>query len=233
MPTSTRPTSSTSGSSSVTDQADRQADRRAACWRLAGAVALLVTLGLAVSDQRHLAGEVAGLEALNDLPDAAGWPLRVVMQLGTLWVALAVVAAAAWWTRPLGPRPALAVLVAALVAFRLDNVLKDVIDRPRPPAVLGDLDVRETIGGFGFPSGHTTMAFALAAALHPTLPARWRWLPWTLAAVVGLARLHVGVHWPGDVLGGAALGTAIGSAAWLLVAAPRRDRPAVAGSERG
>lgn len=192
---------------------------RGALVRLAISIAVLVGLMVAVSDQTFLRGEVAVLELANDVPTTAGWPLRVVMQFGTLWVALVVVAAVAWWTRARGPGPTLAVLVAVLIAFRLDNVLKDIVDRPRPPAVLEGLHVREAIHGFGFPSGHATMAFALAASLHPTLPRPWRWVAWALALVVGVARMHVGVHWPADVMGGAALGTAIGTSAWLLVAA--------------
>jgi undecaprenyl-diphosphatase len=141
------------------------------------------------------------------------------MQLGTLVVALVVVAVVAWLTRARGPAPGAAALVAVAIAFRLDNIIKDVVDRPRPPAILDGLYVRETISGFGFPSGHTTMAFALAASLHPSLPRHQRWVLWVLAAVVGVARMHVGVHWPADVVGGAALGTAIGSAAWLAVTA--------------
>jgi membrane-associated phospholipid phosphatase len=77
--------------------------------------------------------------------------------------------------------------------------------------------VREHIDGFAFPSGHTTMAAALAAGLHPTVPPRWRWLPWTLVVLVGAGRLHVGVHWPLDVLGGIALGIAIGATIWLAI----------------
>jgi undecaprenyl-diphosphatase len=177
-------------------------------------------LALAVSDQTFLRGEVGLLDAVNDLPTVAGWPLRVVMQLGTLALALTVTAGVAWLTRDRGRRPALGVLVAVLVAFRADNVLKDVIDRPRPPAVLDDLHVRETASGFGFPSGHTTMAFALAASIHPLLPRRWRWVGWSLASVVGVARMHVAAHWPADIVGGAALGTAVGTAAWLVVATP-------------
>ncbi len=183
-----------------------------------------------MSDQHFLGGEVGLLEAVNDLPAWAGWPLRVVMPLGTLLAGLTVTALTAAWTHRRGPRPALAVLLAVAIAYRLDNVLKDVIERPRPPQVLTMLHVRETIGGFGFPSGHTTMAFALAASLLATLAPRWRWVAWGLAAAVGAARMYVGVHWPADVMGGAALGTAIGSGAWLLVAGPadarRAARPA-------
>lgn len=192
------------------------------------ALVALTALSMAVADQRYLSGERTVLEQVNALPGAVGGPLRVVMQLGTLAVALVVVVlvARATWAR--GPAPTLAVLVAVAIAFRLDNVLKDVIDRPRPPDALTGLDVREAIDGFGFPSGHTTMAFAVAAALHPLLARARRWALWVLATLVGVARMYVGVHWPADVAGGAALGTAIGSAAWLAVTwiAGRGDAPA-------
>ena len=192
--------------------------------RLGGALTVLGALSVLVADQTFLWGETAVLQAANDIPTAPGWPLRVVMQLGTLWVALVVVVVTAWTTRARGAGPALAVAVAVTIAFRLDNVLKDVIDRPRPPGMVDGLHVRETIGGFGFPSGHTTMAFALTASLHPAVAPRWRWIVWTLAAVVGIGRMHVGVHWPADIVGGAALGTAIGTTAWLLVTAARPNR---------
>jgi undecaprenyl-diphosphatase len=202
-------------------------DGRATWLRLVGSLGLLAGLAVAVSDQRYLTGETAVVEALNGVPTAAGWPLRIVMQLGTLWAGIAIAAAVARWVRPV--LATWAVLLAAVVAFRLDNVLKDVIDRPRPPDEVDGLRVRESIDGFGFPSGHSTMAFALAAAVHPMVPVRWRWAPWLLALLVGLGRLHVGVHWPLDVVGGAALGTAIGSAAWLVAAASGARRGGAAG----
>ena len=196
----------------------------AAAALLAVAAVALAGLAVVASDQRILWGEAGAVDAVHGLPDAAGWPLRLVMQLGTLWVAAAVVAAAAWATRTRrGWAPTLAAGIAVALAFRLDNVLKELIERPRPPAVVTDLDVREHISGFAFPSGHTTMAAALAAALHPTLPPRWRWLPWALVILVGTGRLHVGVHWPLDVLGGIALGIAIGALAWLVVGLAARQ----------
>jgi glycosyltransferase 2 family protein len=197
---------------------------RAALVRLAVASAVLAALAVAVSDQTFLTGEVAMLDWVNDLPSGVGWVLRAAMPLGTVTVALAIVAVVAGctWRRELAPSAA--TLGAVVVAYRADNVVKAVISRPRPPGLLAGLQVRETISGFGFPSGHTTMAFALAATVAPTLPRPWRPLPWVLAAAVGLARLYVGVHWPADVVGGAALGTAVGSASWLVAHAwARRD----------
>jgi glycosyltransferase 2 family protein len=178
-----------------------------------------------VADQRFLVGETALLEAVNGLPAWAGWPLPVVMQLGTIWVALPVVAAVGWTTRHHGLRLVLGGLIAVLLAHRLDSLLKVAIERPRPPGLVEGLTVREQVGGFGFPSGHTTMAFALAAALSAGAAPRWRWVPWCLAAAVGAARLYVGVHWPMDLVGGAALGVAIAAAATILVT---RYRPASA-----
>jgi undecaprenyl-diphosphatase len=191
-----------------------------------GSLAVLGLLTAAVSGQTFLTGETAIVQAINEVPTAVGWPFRVVMQLGTLTVALVVVAGVALFARGRGWAPALAALVSVGVAYRLDNILKGIVERPRPPGLVDGLHVREHIGGFGFPSGHTTMAFALAASLHPILPARWRIMVWALAVAVGLARMHVGVHWPADVVGGAALGIAIGAGAWLVGVTLLR-RPAV------
>ena len=195
---------------------------------------MLAVATVVVSDQSYVTGEAALVEAANAVPTWVGWPFRIVMQLGTLWVALVVVGGLAWWTRRAGMLAPAAAAVAVAIAFRTDNWLKDVVDRPRPSAVLDGLEVREHIGGFGFPSGHTTMAVALAAALQPALPRPAQRVAWALAAVVAVTRMHVGAHWPADLVGGAALGVAIGAAAWLVVdrlpacwfAPPERPGPA-------
>jgi membrane-associated phospholipid phosphatase len=63
-----------------------------------------------------------------------------------------------------------------------------------------------------FPSGHTASAFAFATAAGQRIPALS--LPLRgLALLVGYSRIHTGVHYPGDVVAGAAVGSACG---WIV-----------------
>lgn len=68
-----------------------------------------------------------------------------------------------------------------------------------------------------FPSEHTTAAFALAAGIA-MYRLRYGLMLLALAALIAFARVYVGVHYPGDVLGGAAIG--IGIALALRAARP-------------
>jgi undecaprenyl-diphosphatase len=71
---------------------------------------------------------------------------------------------------------------------------------------------------FSFPSGHTlhAMAFSLVALFYyPHLA--WLLLPFTL--LVALSRVVLGLHYPSDVMAGAALGVLIAEASFLLVPA--------------
>jgi len=76
-----------------------------------------------------------------------------------------------------------------------------------------------------FPSGHTASAFAFAEGVSSVLPALG--LPLRLAAVaVGYSRVHVGVHYPGDVAAGALIGRSAGEAAPRLLSTLRRRQEA-------
>ena len=86
------------------------------------------------------------------------------------------------------------------------------------------------VGGLGFVSGHSAVAFALVTVATMWLDRPARIALWCLAAGVAVARIYVGAHLPLDVIGGAALGIACGAAVRLLIGARRHGRDS-AGSQ--
>ncbi len=156
--------------------------------------------------------EEALLRALNGLAalPGVGPACRFVDGRGAVLLLVTIVLVRAWrlrrWEEAL--RAGLAVVVADLVAIRL---FKPLVGRIRPCSELADLLLPTGCGsGEALPSGHATTIFALAAVLG-------RPWAWALAVAVALLRVVAGVHWPGDVLAGAILGTGIGLAARLLL----------------
>jgi len=118
-------------------------------------------------------------------------------------------------------RAVVAAGLSAGLALAIAQVVSRVVDRPRPfvshPGAV-HLFARHAADA-GFPSDHTTAAFAIAVAL--LLRSR----PWGIAALVaatvlGLTRVAMGIHYPTDVLGGAV----IGAVAALVLHHPRLRR---------
>jgi undecaprenyl-diphosphatase len=72
----------------------------------------------------------------------------------------------------------------------------------------------------GFPSDHATAAFAIATAIALRKP-RWGAFALVAATVLSVGRVALGVHFPSDVLAGAALGAAVAVGLWW---APLRTR---------
>ncbi|MBI5890229.1 MAG: phosphatase PAP2 family protein [Nitrosomonadales bacterium] len=100
----------------------------------------------------------------------------------------------------------IAVGLAGTAAYKF---IKGKTLRPRPfnvyPAIVC---VGKTLDQFSFPSGHTLHAVAfgiVAVAYYPAL----LWLVAPFAVLVALSRPILGLHYPSDVLAGAALGAAI------------------------
>ena len=136
---------------------------------------------------------------------------------GALWLVLALAAALVL------RRPHLFVwtLVADGLGELSADVLKDAIPRARPH--VHALVTRPH--SHSFPSGHATTSFACATVLALTLP-RFAVPLLVLAAAVAWSRVYVGVHYPLDVLAGAALGAVIGFCVSRLARRSRRFRSA-------
>jgi membrane-associated phospholipid phosphatase len=126
-----------------------------------------------------------------------------------LWLATAAVLAATGGKR--GRKAALVGVASIAVSSAVTNIVaKRLLPRRRPDrtaaAVPAERQVRMPTS-LSFPSGHAASAFAFATAVGTAIPPLS--LPLHLAAVaVAYSRVHTGVHYPGDTIAGAALGTA-------------------------
>lgn len=109
---------------------------------------------------------------------------------------------------------AIGVAMASGINWGLTVSLKKAIRRDRPHVLYDDvLDIYQIRSDYAMPSGHTSSAFATATSLTLLYPEWYVALPaYAWASAVGMSRIHLGVHYPTDVLAGAALGVA---SAWL------------------
>lgn len=151
---------------------------------------------------------------------ANGRPVRVLrapQQLGTPWV-LPGTAALAW---AVGRRRlAVAAGLALPVEKGLEVGLKKLTVRPRPAKVWSGVHLRDDAPDEGpsYPSGHVAIATALAVLVSRDLSVAARCaLAAVTAGTVGWARVEQGAHLPMDVVGGALLGTAVGTGLTALV----------------
>jgi len=118
------------------------------------------------------------------------------------------------------PRVRAAVIVSVIAALIARYAVKAAIvfAYPRPRPFVGLSAVHPLINILpwenlqSFPSGHAIFFFAIAAALYYFNKKIGFWA-FIIAALIGIARIYAGVHWPSDILGGAILGIATG---WLV-----------------
>jgi membrane-associated phospholipid phosphatase len=107
----------------------------------------------------------------------------------------------------LGCNKSIYVGASVLSAAVLVNILKYSIDRPRPFETYPDIEKATAAGSPSFPSGHTSDAFSLATSLSIAYPKWYVIVPsYAWALTVGYSRMHLGVHYPSDVLAGALTG---------------------------
>ena len=133
---------------------------------------------------------------------------------GIFWIFLAVVLICFKKTRKTGICLGVVLLIGEILG---NQILKKLFERPRPYTVNPDIElVVKKLSSFSFPSGHSRCAVECAIAIY------WNNKKWGIVAIVVavltcLSRLYLYVHYPTDVLAGAALGVIDGLLAIFIV----------------
>ncbi len=172
--------------------------------------------------------DAAAFVKVNQLPHPPGvdrFMNRVtwVMTGGFGWALVLLILTA--FDRKRGLRAMAGILPSLWVATStVEYPVKAVFRRRRPFLdVVGAIIVGRKPGSFSFPSGHSAAAFAGARLLSIYYP-RWRWIFRLIAGLTGFSRVYVGAHYPGDVLTGAAAGSALATIYHRLFTSKRQRR---------
>ncbi len=153
---------------------------------------------------------------------------------GLIWIGLAAVGALVGGR---ARRAALRAMVSmGAASFISNSVIKPIVGRRRPDP--SRTDVARRVGKVpwtsSFPSGHSASAAAVATAVALEFPVAGAVLA-PVAAAVAYSRVHVGVHYPSDVIVGSAIGVGValvGQGLWpakpqIPAAAPPGTAPAL------
>jgi membrane-associated phospholipid phosphatase len=104
-------------------------------------------------------------------------------------------------------RNAIVTMGSTVVNVAITNALKFSVNRDRPFETFPDIINKSAPHGASFPSGHTSNAFATATSVSLAYPEWYIIVPsFAYATTVGYSRMHLGVHYPSDVLAGALIG---------------------------
>ena len=157
-----------------------------------------MALDVTIFNALNQAGGDPGLDMLMVCLSFLGLTYVIVLTGPILWC---------WKRREM----AFDVVMLVIVTMLLTEGLKLFFMRERPFEMLAsartlDWGWLSLATGPAMPSGHTARAFAVAALLASTVRPRWGALALGLAAMVGISRIYLGLHWPSDVLAGALLG---------------------------
>jgi undecaprenyl-diphosphatase len=129
------------------------------------------------------------------------WYIAYVILLGICW-------------KYGGKRGKLAVVVVIIMIIVTDQtghrMLKEFFARQRPCNVLPDVNAPlDCSGTYSFPSNHALNNFA-AATLFSLLFPNFRVILFSVASLVAISRVYLGLHYPSDIIGGAILGIIFG-----------------------
>ncbi|MBW1603345.1 phosphatase PAP2 family protein [Streptomyces sp. JJ66] len=148
------------------------------------------------------------------VPDWADSALAFLSEYGVI-VGIMVLGLYAWWTARRRPDAVHAVAgllwapLGASVAYLVNYPIRELVERPRPFVDHDGLDVLvHGKDGYSFVSDHSALVMALAVGIF-LVNRRLGALAIVLALFQGFGRVYTAVHYPTDVIGGLALGTAV------------------------
>lgn len=167
------------------------------------AIALFAAAVLASRGDQILAWERQLFLYVYKLPDFLFTFFYAVTQLGSVYM-LAVLPAFYLVTKRY--HVVIRLLLTGTLAYMIAGVAKDVFGRGRPHEFITDIISLDLIRGPGFPSGHMTLAAALALTFGHYVQTKHYWIPAAWIISVGLSRIYLGAHLPLDIVGGFALG---------------------------
>jgi len=162
--------------------------------------------------------------SINHFADHTQWAHGVAKAYANYGiVVVGLLLLAAWWDARSAENPTAAVSAiawagaAAIIGVGLVQLIGGAIDRARPTTVLhGTHLLLDKTADFSFPSDHSTAMGAVAVGLllaGPLLRRRWYgWAALSFTLLMMFDRVYVGAHYPGDVVGGLALGALVAAA---------------------
>lgn len=102
------------------------------------------------------------------------------------------------------------IFVSVLSVILASGIIRTALNyffyRPRPFVAYNITPLISHEATASFPSGHATFFFTLATVIFLYMSRRWGVWAYVVAALIGLARVYAGVHYPLDIVGGAVIG---------------------------
>lgn len=141
------------------------------------------------------------------------------------WIPLYVIFFVLFWKTLSRKRALLATLFTFILTgctLGITTIVKNSVTRLRPsnaPELDGLVRVLQDSPDFSFFSGHSAVSFAITVFIVLVLKShtKWIWLLFIWPLLFAISRIFVGVHYPGDLLIGAIVGTLLGITTWKLI----------------
>jgi len=149
---------------------------------------------------------------------------KFMLLMSSFWIWIPVYGIATWVLLKQPLKKALLAIGLIFISLILTDFIsvygfKEVFERLRPcydANVTVRLVAKSCGGMYGFVSSHSSNAFGFVAIAGLLLRKNWfTWLVICWAVLVSFSRIYLGLHYPGDIVGGIILGLTIGSVCYF------------------